>query len=135
MKMIELLYFKRCSTDFGHPVAFSKRNYYGTDVIFIPLTSNSNNHPGTNRVGDYSCKHSLPQCQQEVSRILWNKVTAFSLLGNWPLEGRLKVFSLFRYPRAGEEILSAHSPLPELLLGLLLNWNERSSFLCYNRRE
>ena len=60
--MIKLLYSKTCSIDFGHPVTFSKRNYYGTDVIFIPLTSN--NHPGTNRVGDYSCKHSLPQCQQ-----------------------------------------------------------------------
>ena len=34
-----------------------------------------------------------------------------------PFEG---FFSLFRSPRAGEEILSAHSPLPELLLGLLL---------------
>ena len=47
--MIKLLYSKTCSIDFGHPVTFSKRNYYGTDVIFIPLTSN--NHPGTNRGG------------------------------------------------------------------------------------
>jgi len=47
--MIKLLYSKTCSIDFGHPVTFSKRNYYGTDVIFIPLTIN--NHPGTNRVG------------------------------------------------------------------------------------
>ena len=110
IKIFELLYFKICSIDFGHPVTFSKRNYYGTDVIFIPLVIII---LVPIERGDYSCKHSLPQCQQEVSRVVWNKVTAFSLLGNWPLEGRLKVFFPFFGLREQEKryfLLIRHCP-------------------------